>query len=93
MGRGAIVIGLAAVIVGEVLFAKLCAGRGMAFAYTMMAVIIGAIIYYMVIAIVLWLKMPQDYMKLFSAVVVAIFLAIPYLKRKYGRKRRAVQKR
>ena len=93
MGRGAIVIGLAAVIVGEVLFAKLAAGRGMAFAYTMMSVIIGAIIYYMVIAIVLWLKMPQDYMKLFSAVVVAIFLAIPYLKRKYGRRRRAVQKR
>ena len=66
MGRGAIVIGLAAVIIGEVLFSKLCSGAGLAFAYTMMAVIIGAIIYYMVIAIVLWLKMPQDYMKLFS---------------------------
>ncbi len=90
MGRGAIVIGLAAVIIGEVLFAKLCAGRGMAFAYTMMAVVIGAIIYYMVIAVVLWLKMPQDYMKLFSAVVVACFLSIPYLKGKYGRKRKAV---
>lgn len=93
MGRGAIVIGLAAVIVGEVLFSKLCAGRAMAFAYTMMAVIVGAIIYYMVIAIVLWLKMPQDYMKLFSAVVVAVFLAIPYLKRKYARKRRVVRRR
>ena len=73
----------------------LCGGlyaqyRGLAFAYTMMSVIIGAIIYYMVIAVVLWLKMPQDYMKLFSAVVVACFLAIPYLKGKYGRKRKAV---
>ncbi len=88
MGRGAIVIGLAAVIIGEVLFAKLCAGKGMAFAYTMMSVVVGAILYYVVIAVVLWFKMPSDYMKLFSAVVVACFLAIPYLKAKYGHKRR-----
>jgi len=88
MGRGAIVIGLAAVIIGEVLFAKLCAGKGMAFAYTMMSVVVGAILYYVVIAVVLWFKMPSDYMKLFSAVVVACFLAVPYLKAKYGHKRR-----
>lgn len=92
MGRGAIVIGLAAVIVGEVLFSKLYSGKKFSFAYTMIAVIVGAIIYYMAIAIVLWLKMPQDYMKLFSAVIVAIFLAIPYLKNKYRRKRKAVAK-
>ena len=89
MGRGAIVIGLAAVIISEVLFVKLCAGRKLAFAFTLGAVFLGAIIYYIVIALVLWLKMPSDYMKLFSAVVVACFLAIPYLKDTYFTKRRA----
>ncbi|MBD5486654.1 MAG: ABC transporter permease [Lachnospiraceae bacterium] len=86
MGRGAIVIGLAAVIIGEVLLGKFCEKRKMAFAFTMVAVIIGAILYYIVIAFVLWLKMPSDDMKLFSAIVVAIFLAIPYLKGRYGKK-------
>ncbi len=86
MGRGAIVIGLAAVIIGEVLFGKFCAGRKMAFAFTMVSVIIGAVIYYAVIAFVLWLKMPSDYLKLFSAIVVAIFLSIPYLKGKFSKK-------
>lgn len=87
-GRGAIVIGLAAVIISEVLFARLCAGRKIAFAYTLTAVFIGAILYYIAYALVLWLKMPSDYMKLFSAIVVTIFLAIPYLKEKYSLKRR-----
>lgn len=91
MGRGAIVIGLAAVIISEVIFGKFCAGKKIAFALTLGAVFIGAIIYYIVIAFVLWLKMPSDYMKLFSAVVVACFLAIPYLKAKYGNKRKAVR--
>lgn len=86
MGRGAIVIGLAAVIIGEVLFGKLCAGKNLAFAYTMISVILGAVVYYIVIAFVLWLKMPSDNMKLFSAIVVATFLSIPYLKGKYGKK-------
>ena len=86
MGRGAIVIGLAAVIIGEVLFGKLTAGRKFAFAYTLLAVVVGAIIYYIVIAFVLWLKMPSDDMKLFSAIVVAIFLAIPHMKEKFARK-------
>lgn len=80
MGRGAIVIGLAAVIIGEVMFGKLCAGKKFAFAYTLFAVIGGAIIYYLVLSVVLWLKFPSDDLKLFSAIVVAIFLAIPYLK-------------
>lgn len=83
MGRGAIVIGLAAVIIGEVVFGKLCAGKHFAFAYTLLAVIAGAIIYYIVINLVLWLKLPSDDLKLFSAIVVAFFLAIPYLKEKY----------
>lgn len=87
-GRGAIVIGLAAVIISEVIFGKLCAGRKLAFAYTLMAVFVGAILYYVAYALVLWLKMPSDYMKLFSAVVVACFLAVPYLKENYAVKRR-----
>lgn len=82
MGRGAIVIGLAAVIIGEVVFGKFASKRKYAFAFTLLSVIAGAVIYYMVYQFVLWLKMPSDYMKLFSAIVVAIFLAIPYLKEK-----------
>lgn len=80
LGRGAIVIGLAAVIIGEVVFGKLCAKSRIAFAMTLLSVIAGAIIYYMVYQFVLWLKMPSDNMKLFSAIVVTIFLSIPYLK-------------
>jgi len=82
MGRGAIVIGLAAVIIGEVLLGKFASKRKLAFAFTLASVILGAVIYYMVYQFVLWLKMPSEDMKLFSAIVVAIFLAIPYLKEK-----------
>ena len=82
MGRGAIVIGLAAVIIGEVLFGKFASKRKLAFAFSLASVILGAVIYYMVYQFVLWLKMPSEDMKLFSAIVVAIFLAIPYLKEK-----------
>jgi putative ABC transport system permease protein len=86
MGRGAIVIGLAAVIIGDVLFGKMCAGKKIAFAYTLLSVIAGAILYYLVLSVVLWLKFPSDDLKLFSAIVVAIFLSIPYLKAKHNRK-------
>lgn len=87
MGRGAIVIGLAAVIIGEVLFGKFAEKRKFAFAFTLISVILGAVIYYMVYQFVLWLKMPSEDMKLFSAIVVAIFLAIPYLKEKRSLKK------
>lgn len=87
MGRGAIVIGLAAVIIGEVMFGKLCAGKKFAFAYTLFSVIAGAIIYYIVLSVVLWLKLPSDDLKLFSAIVVALFLAIPYIKERYFSRR------
>ena len=86
MGRGAIVIGLAAVIIGDVLFGKMCAGKKIAFAYTLLSVIAGAILYYLVLSVVLWLKFPSDDLKLYSAIVVAIFLSIPYLKAKHSRK-------
>ena len=88
MGRGAIVIGLAAVIISEVIFEKFYAGKKIAFAYSLMAVFVGAILYYVAYALVLWLKMPSDYMKLFSAIVVTIFLSIPYLKTRFPKKRR-----
>lgn len=90
-GRGAIVIGLAAVIISEVLFGKLCAGKKYSFAYTLAALFVGAILYYVAYTFVLWLKMPSDYMKLFSAVVVAVFLAIPYMKEKHTTKRKAAK--
>ena len=81
MGRGGIVIGLAAVIIGEFLGDAIL-GKHMDFKGRLIFVIIGGIIYYIVIGIVLWLKMPSDDLKLFTAIIVAIFLAVPYLKGK-----------
>ena len=79
MGRGAIVIGLAAVIIGEVLGQAFLRKR-LNLLLTLLFVVLGSIIYYIVYVFVLWLKFPADDMKLLTAVVVAIFLAIPYLK-------------
>lgn len=78
-GRGAIVIGLASIIIGQVVFGKI---RGN-FAFKMLAAALGAIIYYLVLQVVTWLGLPTNFLKLFAAVIVAVFLAIPYLKRKY----------
>ena len=83
MGRGAIVIGLAAVIIGEVIFSRLFHN----FALKLAAVVFGAIIYYLVMQVVLWLKIDSDMLKLLSAVIVAIFLAVPYWKSKYSHTR------
>ena len=79
MGRGAIVIGLAAVIIGEVLFSKIFRS----FALRLLGVVLGAIVYYVVIQAVLWLRLDSNYLKLLSAIVVAVFLAVPYWKSKY----------
>ena len=81
MGRGAIVIGLAAVIIGEVLGEAIFRKR-MNFVVKMLFVIVGGILYYIAMGIVLWLKMPTDDTKLFTAIIVAIFLAVPYLQKK-----------
>ena len=78
MGRGAIVIGLAAVIIGEVLFAKIFRS----FALRLLGVVLGAIIYYVVIQAVLWLRLDSNYLKLLSAIVVAVFLAVPHWRTK-----------
>lgn len=79
MGRGAIVIGLAAVIIGEVLGHALF-GKRMNFIIRMTFVVLGGVVYYIVIGIVLWLRMPTNDLKLFTAIIVAVFLAVPYLK-------------
>ena len=79
MGRGAIVIGLAAVIIGEVIFGKLFRN----FALKLLAVSLGAIIYYMVIQVVLWLGLNTDDLKLLTALVVALFLAMPHWKSRF----------
>lgn len=79
MGRGAIVIGLAAVIIGEVLGGAIL-GKRLNFYGTLSFTVIGGIVYYLVIVIVLWLKLNSNDLKLFTAVVVALFLAVPYLR-------------
>lgn len=79
MGRGAIVIGLAAVIIGEAIFGKIFRNFG----FQLLAVAFGSIIYYFVLQIVIWMGIDTDLLKLLSAVVVAIFLAIPTWKSRY----------
>lgn len=79
MGRGAIVVGLAAVIIGEVL-GEAFLGKRLNFFLRLVFVVLGGVIYYLVYVFVLWLKFPANDMKLLTAIVVAIFLAIPYLK-------------
>ena len=84
MGRGAIVIGLAAVIIGEVVFSKVFHNFGL----KLLAVSLGAVIYYIVIQVVLWLGLNTNDLKLLTALVVALFLATPYWKAKYFTKKR-----
>ena len=81
MGRGAIVIGLAAVIIGEAVFGKIFHNFG----FKLIGVALGSILYYMVLQVVIWMGIDTDLLKLLSAVVVSVFLAIPYWKGKYFR--------
>lgn len=84
MGKGAIVIGLAAVIIGEVVFSKIFRN----FALTLLSVSLGAVIYYIVIQAVVSLSgINTNYLKLISAVLVAMFLSVPYWKGKYFQKK------
>ena len=84
MGRGAIVIGLAAVIIGKVIFGKIFRN----FALKLLAVSMGAVLYYVVIQVVLWLGLNTDDLKLLTALVVALFLSIPHLKGRLSSHRR-----
>ena len=85
MGRGAIVIGLAAVIIGEVLLGKIFKN----FALKLLSAVIGGIIYYIVITLVLQAGLNANDLKMFSALVVAVFLGIPYWQRQIAAKRAA----
>ncbi len=82
MGIGSIVIGLAAVIIGDVVFSRIFRN----FALKLLSVVFGAIIYYIVLQIIFWFGIDSDFLKLLTAVIVAIFLAIPYWKSKYFNK-------
>ena len=85
MGRGAIVIGLAAIIIGEVLFSKIFINFGL----KLLAVSIGAVIYYMVVQFVVSvLAVNTNYLKLLSALIVALFLAVPYWKQEHFHQKR-----
>ena len=79
MGRGAIVIGLAAVIIGEAIFGKIFRNFGL----KLLGVALGSIIYYLVLQVVIWMGIDTDLLKLLSAAVVAVFLAIPTWKSRY----------
>ena len=79
MGRGAIVIGLAAIIIGEVLCDAVFP-KGSNFAVRLCFVALGGIVYYIVMVIILWLRLDPNDLKLFTALIVAIFLAVPYLQ-------------
>ena len=84
MGRGAIVIGLAAVIVGEALFQK----RTTNFALRLLFVVCGAIIYWFVFQTVIFIGLPTELLKMLSALVVALFLGVPYLKKHIIKKKK-----
>lgn len=84
MGRGAIVIGLAAIIIGLSVSMKIMPN----FVVSLIGVVSGGIAYYLVYTFVIFLGLDTDLLKMLSAIVVAIFLAVPYLKKKYFTKQR-----
>ncbi len=83
MGKGAVVIGLAAVVIGEAIISKLPQN----FAIRLTGVAIGAVIYYIVYQVIIFLGLDTDLLKMLSAIVVAIFLGTPYVKRKIASRR------
>ena len=88
MGRGAIVIGLAAVIIGEAVISKISQNL----AVRLIGVIVGGVIYYFVYQTVIFLGLDADLLKMLSAIVVAVFLAVPYWKKRYFTKAKGGQK-
>lgn len=87
-GRGAIVIGLAAVIIGEAVISKISKN----FFVHLIGVALGGIIYYIVYQVVICMKVDTDFLKMLSALVVAVFLAVPYWKTKYFSKKKQQKK-
>ena len=97
MGRGAIVIGLAAIVIGEILCDAIFS-KGCNFAVRLSFIIFGGVIYYAVMVVILWLRLDPNDLKLFTAIIVAIFLAVPQLKARSkssfaGAKKRALNER
>lgn len=86
-GRGAIVIGLAAVIIGEAVVSRFSQN----FLIRLLGVILGGVIYYIVYQSVIFLGLDTDYLKMLSALVVAVFLAVPYWKKRYFSKARQLK--
>lgn len=80
MGRGAVVIGLAAIIIGEVL-CDACFRKGCSFAVRLLFVALGGVLYYVAMTVILWLKLDPNDLKLLTAAIVAMFLAVPYLQK------------
>lgn len=80
MGRGAVVIGLAAVVIGEAIVSRLSQN----FAVRLAGVVVGAVVYYLVYQTIIFVGFDTDMLKMFSAIVVAVFLGIPYLKKKHS---------
>ncbi len=87
MGKGAVVIGLAAVVIGEAVISKLPPN----FAIRLSGVMVGAVIYYIVYQTIIFIGLDTDLLKMFSAIVVAIFLGAPYVKKQIA-SRRGIQK-
>ena len=85
MGIGAIVIGLASIIIGEVIF-----GNHFGFWWSLLAVVLGSVVYRIIIAIVLQLGMKTTDLKLLSASIVAFALAVPVIKQKVSQKRKKI---
>ncbi len=83
MGRGAIVIGLAAVVVGEAIVSKISSG----FIPRLIGVILGGIIYFLVYQLVLFFDIKAELLKMLSAAIIAVFLGVPYLKKRYGKQK------
>lgn len=77
-GRGAIVIGLAAVVIGEAIFGKIFKN----FALKLLGVVLGGVIYYIIVTIILWFPIDPNLLKFIQAMVIALFLAFPYWKGK-----------
>lgn len=90
MGKGAIVIGLAAVIIGEALFGWLSRNN---FALKLISVVLGGIVYFIVYSTVIYIGLDTNYLKMLSAIVVALFLAVPYWKKKYLSNTNSIEKK
>ena len=83
-GRGAIVIALAAIFIGLSVSLKIKPN----FVVSLIGVVGGAIVYFIIFNIVMMIGIPTDYLKMLSAIIVVIFLAVPYLKKTYFTKQK-----